>query len=482
MAPVPRFIPVPLGPASAGARSSNVSSARITNGFVEATEAGKSAFAIYADPGLALRVTFTNEGVIRGGLTFGSLLYVVAGETLYKVTSDGTKTEIGDVFGERPVIIARNAQSPNPQIVIVADADVYVLQSNTLVAFPDTDLPDTVVSATFIDNYIVFLLADGRFFWSAVNDADSIDALDFETAEGRPDGGVRNITLGREMWVFGDESVEIYATSDNVDDPFIRIGGGFISRGCKAKHSVCVADNTVIWLSDNGLIVRAQGFTPIRISNYEVERDIQTTTNAQEASQIEAFVWNEGGHEFYQISSQTWTHVYDFSTQLWHRKSSLGLTRSRINQYFRAFDKHIVGDYSSNTLYTMSMDTYDEAGSELVFGIITPVLDEQGFYITWDALLLDMELGVGDAGADDEGPDFNPRVMLNWSDDGGHTWGSERERPLGEQSNFKGKLQFNNLGTSKEQGRIYQIRVSAACKKVVIQAHAKIKVHRAQAA
>jgi hypothetical protein len=481
MAPVSRFMPIPLGPSSNPARSSNVSTALLVNCFVEASETGKNSFAIYADPGLVTRETFTDAGSIRGGLLLGNLLYVVAGETLYSVTSDGTQTEIGDVLGTQAVIFARNAAA-TPQVVIVADSILYLLVGGVLSVFPDADLPDLVVSASFIDNYIVFLLSDGRFFWSAVNDADDIDALDFKTAEGRPDGGVRNITLGREMWVFGDESIEVYATSNDATDPFPRIGGGFISRGCKSKHSVCTADNTVVWASDNGMVMRASGFTPVRISNSAVERDLQRTIDAQRATRIEAFVWNEGGHEFYQISGLDWTWVYDFSTSLWHKKDSVGSTRSRIRHYFRAFDLHIVGDNDSAKLYRMSIDLYDEAGDALIMTIRTPIFDEQGHYITWDALLLDMEMGVGDAGADEDSAEINPTVMLNWSDDGGKTWGFERERPLGRQSKFKGRLQFNQLGTSREQGRAYQIRISAACKKVVIQAHARIRVHRAQAA
>lgn len=482
MAPVSRFLPIPLGPSSSPARSSNVSTAKIINAFVEVTEAGKSGFTIYGDMGLDEFVSFANEGSIRGGLLFGASLYVVAGETLYKVISDGTKTTIGDVFGTLPVIFARNAQSPNPQIIIVADSIVYLLQADVLTVFPDADLPATVVSATFIDNYIVFLLADGRFFWSTVNDADDIDPLDFKTAEGRPDGGVRNITLGREMWVVGDETTEVYATSTDVTDPFPRIGGGFISRGSKSKHAICIADNTLVMPTDSGIVVRMSGFTPLRISNSAVERDLQRTYNAQRASEIEGFVWNDGGHEFYQISGPDWTWVYDFSTRLWHGKESLGILRSKIRHYFRAFDQHIVGNHASATLYRMSAEYYDEDGQELVMTIRTPVFDEQGYYITWDCLMLDMEMGVGNALADSAGPNFNPRVMLNWSDDGGHTWGPERERPLGEQSNFKGRLQFNQLGTSREQGRSYQIRISAACKKVAIQAHARIRAHKAQAA
>ena len=360
-----KTISIPIGPGSDPARSKYAGVATVINAFAEASQQGKVPFALYSDPGLVAFATFANEGSIRGIERFGSIAYVVAGETLYKVASDATTTTIGTVIGEESVIFARNAQSPNPQIIIVSDADVYLLQNNVVVAFPDADLPDVVVSATFIDQYIVFLLRDGRFFWSEVNDADDIDALNFKTAEGRPDNGVVNVTIGREMWVLGEETVEVYATSSDADDPFPRVPGGFIGRGCKARHSAKAFDNSLIWVDDLGRVVKPQGgFTPVRVSNHGVESDIQRSINNQTASEIEGFVWSEGGHEFYQLSGADWTWVLDASNSYWHKKDSLGEPRSRIRHYARAFDKHIVGNFETATIYTMSMTAYDEAGDE----------------------------------------------------------------------------------------------------------------------
>jgi len=471
-----QILTIPLGPQSDPARSKYMGEPVITNGFVEKSQEGKTQYAIYGDMGLIDFTTFT-EGPMRGCIQIGARLYVVAGETLWRVAADGTKTLIGDILGEHSVIFARNANVP-PEIIIVADTTVYHLQNDVLQVFPDNDLPIAlVVSATFIAQRIVFLLSDARFFWSDVNNADSVDALNFKTAEARPDGGVRNITVGGEMWVMGEETVEIYGLSTDASDPFPRLSGGFIPCGTRAKHSVCLVDNNVNWVNDKGLVVRGQ--QAARISNYGVERDIQRMIDAQTVSQIEAFGYSEGGHEFYQVSGTDWTWRHDFSNGTWQKKESLGNTRSKIHHYCRAFDKHLVGDMDAAALYQMKFGVYDESGDELTLGIKTPIMDEQGYYILWDSVIVDAELGVG-SGTDTAAPEYNPRMMLTWSDDAGHTWSVERERPLGKQGNWKGRVMFNQLGQSKEQGRMFNIRISAPVKKTILQAKARVRLVAAQ--
>ncbi len=475
-----KLIPVPLGPESDPARSKYVGSPTIYNGFIEASQQGKVKFAIHADPGLISFTTFANEGSIRGGIVLGSVAYIVAGETLYKVTSDGTKTTIGDVIGTRSVIIARNAAAA-PEIIIVADSTVYHLVSDVLQVHPDGDLPASlVVSVASLGHRIVYLLSDGRFFWSDVNDADAVQALNFKTAEARPDAGVRNIVLGSMMWVMGEETTEVFGLSTDTSDPFPRIQGVLLEHGTRSKHAVCAGDNSLIWPSHKAVIVRASGFSAKVISTGAVNRDLQAAIDAQTAAEIEAFVWTEGGHEFYQISSSDWTWVHDFSTKRWHKKDSQGESRSKIRHYFRAFDQHIVGDFESATLYKMRMDAYDEAGDELVMRIVTPIMDEQGYYIIWDGLQIDMELGVGDASADSASDEFNPKASLRWSDDGGNNWSPWRERPLGQQGNYKGRVSYSQLGMSKEQGRMFELSISAGVKKVALQARARVRLMPAQ--
>jgi len=63
---------------------------------------------------------------------------------------------------------------------------------------------------------------------------------------------------------------------------------------------------------------------------------------------------------------------------------------------------------------------------------------------------LDLESST-DAGLD-------PRVMLRWSDDGGHTWSNEHWAPLGKVGEYSQRVFWRRLGmTLKLRDRVYEV-------------------------
>jgi hypothetical protein len=67
-------------------------------------------------------------------------------------------------------------------------------------------------------------------------------------------------------------------------------------------------------------------------------------------------------------------------------------------------------------------------------------------------LQLDMETGVGDSNTAD------PQVILQWSDDGGHTWSSEFWRSMGAIGQYGYRTLWRRLGmTTKLRDRVYEI-------------------------
>lgn len=307
-------IGIPFGPTSDAARAADVGQPTLINCFAEASTQGKSPFALYSDPGLVAFATFPGgETTIRGVWTVGTQLYAVADERLYSISPVGVPTFIGNVLGTGTVITATNRKA-TPQTAIIADSHCYILESGVLTEIADPDLPANVHSCDYMDGYTIYGIRDGRFFISALDDAGNIDALDFTTAEGSPGAGVRVKVFGRELWYFKTDAVEIYQNTGNASFPFEKLGGGFLSRGLFGKITPAAFDNSIVWVASNGLVVRGDNYVPRRISNHAVERDIQTTINAGLADTMEGFVYQEGGHEFYQLSSSTWTWVYDAAT------------------------------------------------------------------------------------------------------------------------------------------------------------------------
>jgi len=63
-----------------------------------------------------------------------------------------------------------------------------------------------------------------------------------------------------------------------------------------------------------------------------------------------------------------------------------------------------------------------------------------------------------DAGTD-------PKAMLRYSDDGGHTWSSEIWRSVGKIGKYEWRAVWNRLGSSRN--RVYELTVSDPVKWVV---------------
>lgn len=464
-------IRVPLGPGADPARAKVVGEPTIINAFAEASEQGKAPFAIYTDPGLTEYLSFGSELGTRGLFALDGRRYVLADEHLYAVDSVGGTTLIGTVLGTASIIVATNKKTNYPQAAIVADSNVYTLENGVLVNFADADLPTGVHSCAYLDGYTIFGLRDGTFYITGINNH-SVDALDFAEAEGDPDGGVRVFVSGRDLFYFGERSTEVWQNTGNADFPFERLPGGFMPVGCKSKYTPCNFDNSVMWVDDAGRVVRAENYIAKRMSTHGVERDIQRTIDAGRADEMEAFVYREGGHEFYFLNGPDWTWVYDAASGKWHQKVSHGLSRSKIRQYLRSGDQHIVGDHTAGKLHIMSLSSYDEAGGHLVTTIRSPVVSEPGQAIVWDSLLIDTQMGVG-RGVDQHSAE--PKLSLRWSDDGGQTWKGPRERPLGALGRYEGRIQFNDLGSSNLQGRSYEISISAPVERCVVSAHAVVR-------
>ena len=465
-------VPIRFGPDSNPARSPNVSVGLLTNCFAENPEDGREELPIYSGPGLVEFSTPAVVGGVRGIIAIGNVMYAVVGEQLFKILSSGAANSLGTVLGQTTVIMSVNRKAPFQQITIVTDNEVYHLENDVLTLMADLDLPAGVNSCAFIDGYTIYLLNDGVFYISAINDSASVNALDFAEAEGSPDNGVRVFVNGREVMIFGETTTEIWVNTGAAEFPFQRMQGGFMLVGCLSKHSPASIDNTVFWVSNKGHVVRAEGNVGKRISNHGVERDIQAARDAGNASLIEAFVWTDGGHEFYQLTSPLWTWVYDAATGFWAKRESYGGGRSIIKQYVSAFNKHIVGDAATNKLYQMTFDAHDEAGQHMITAVRSQTVDAVPYDLQWNALVIDMELGVGRGSTVHS---TEPKIMLRWSDDGGRTWSAEREWPLGKQSEFTGEIRFNRLGRSKGQGRVFELRCSAPVRRMFIKARAEVE-------
>ena len=93
--------------------------------------------------------------------------------------------------------------------------------------------------------------AQGQWFISALYDSATINALQFATAESKPDPLLRVMVINRELWLFGSASIEPWQDSGASPFPFTRITGAVMDRGTAAALSPANLTGTAFWLGDD---------------------------------------------------------------------------------------------------------------------------------------------------------------------------------------------------------------------------------------
>ena len=194
------------------ARSLNAADNAMINLYPEMVpEGGKQPAFLSRCPGLTLRVT-VGFGPIRGMWQHGGYLYVVSGNTFYQVSSTWTVVAKGTVAGTGLVSMADNGT----QIMIVTDPAGYIYNTSTGVfaQITDPDYPGASM-VDYLDGYFVFIQPNSQRIWvTALLDGTSVDPLDFVSAEGDPDNIVSMIVDHREVWLFGNNSTEVWYNAD----------------------------------------------------------------------------------------------------------------------------------------------------------------------------------------------------------------------------------------------------------------------------
>ncbi len=473
-------------------RSINAADNRMVNLFPEIVpEGGKETAFLQRAPGLR-QLAVLPTGPVRGLWTFGNYAYAVAGGRFYQIDSAWNYADKGAVAGAGPVNMVDNGT----QLFIAAGATGYIYNANTDVFAQITD-PDFygAVGVGFLDGYFVYNEPNSQKFWvTSLYDGTSVDPLDFASAEGSPDDLVTLIVDHREVWLFGQTSVEVWYNAGLPDFPLARIQGAFNEIGCQAPYSVAKLDNALFWLGKdargNGVVYRSKGYTGERVSTHAVEWQIQQYSTLADAV---AYTYQQDGHAFYVLNFPTanTTWVYDVSTGVWHERAGWennSFTRHRGQCQMNFNNEIVIGDYVAGNLYAYDMTVYTEADTIqkwLRSWRALPTGQNDLKRTAQHNLQLDCESGVGLAGSeiDEEialaaesgalivtedgkligcGSTFvqgaNPQVMLRWSDDGGHTWSNEHWKSMGKIGQYGRRVIWRRLGmTLKLRDRVYEI-------------------------
>lgn len=441
------------------ARTKAFDAQRCVNLYPELSGSGTSRTVamLVGTPGLLTWGTY-GTGPTRGTLRFSaSILLVVSGSAVYSVNASGVATLLTGALAAAttPVSMASNGIAV---MVTTGGSDGYVIDPTGYTVTQITD-PDFLggVNVGFLDGYFVWNVPNsGKFQYSQLYGT-SVDGLDFATAEGSPDNLVASIVNYRELWLFGENSTEVWYNQGDTDNIFGRLQGAFMEVGCAAANSVAKMDNTVFWLGADdrgqGVVYRATGYTPQRVSTHAIEFAIGEYATLSDAI---GYTYQQEGHSFYVLTFPTGnaTWVYDAATDLWHerawRSGDGALNRHRSNCQATFAGKTLVGDWETGAIYALDLNTFSDAGAVIPRIRAAPYFaNDDEFYMVFNMFQLEMETGVTGI------------AVLQFSDDDAKTWSNEAQRSLGEIGETV-RVRWRRLG--KSRARVFRVTITDSVK------------------
>jgi hypothetical protein len=265
------------------------------------------------------------------------------------------------------------------------------------------------------------------------------------------------------LWLFGANTTEVFYNSGASAFPIERISGAFIEHGILAPASALVLDNTPIWLSfDNRtgerLVVRASGYSPQIVTDDFMSYQLDQMTTLSDAR---AYGYMEGGHTFYVLTfpTENKTFCMDLKTNLWHRRASFPENgRHRADWCVSFAGKTLVGDYQNGKIYEMSQNILDDDGEEIQRAwTIGESAGEDGNRLFHHELIVKLETGLTAT------TETNPKLMLDYTDNGGKAWSDERLLGSGLIGTYdEGDVRAKRLGSARR--RHYRLKTSASRK------------------
>lgn len=458
-------------------KSVNVDAQRCVNMFPEIVESGtgKGGDIAYLAPTPGLeKILSVGNGPIRCvHVDSAGVIFVVSGNQLFKLTyalgvwsAVSLSIDVYSTFSTSSgrVYAASIAVGADTKTVFV-DGDQQYLYWNaygfaTYAAsgYGSITNPTHVI---YLDGYFIFVSGGTNQFYVSDINSFVVSPLSFASSEGDPDNIVSIISNNRDLWIFNEKTTEVFSNTGNADFPFERVAGGFIEKGCAAKHSVAKIDGFVFWLgrdqSGQGIVYGARGMVPERISTHAVEAAMKRYADISTAT---AYTYQSGGHSFYVLNFTEGTWVYDFSTKLWHERAytnSGALERHRADNHIfvESLGIHLVGDYANNKVYKLNDDYFSDEGAEITRLRAAPHVSNGLLRLFCNGFKLDIESGVG---LNETSQGNDPQIMLDYSDDGGHTWSSELWTSMGKIGEYKKRIYWRRLGSFRD--RVFRIKIT----------------------
>src|SRR5215469_3325228 len=230
----------------------------------------------------------------------------------------------------------------------------------------------------FIDTFLVFNRPGTRFFYTTTSNVLEPFNPDYIAAKsGWNDVLAVACCLHDNIWLLGNQTTEVWFNSGGALFPFQRMPNSILQQGCVAAYSPVIADNAIYWLSQDrwgrNMIMRGEGYTAKRISNFAVEQIWNTYGYVGDCV---GMAFQYGGHEtlgWYFPSAGAWW-AYGAATGQWHQRTYNGITQPWLG-YCTAYwgsvagigevNGLLVGSRTGPQLYLLDRNGYTDGGTPI---------------------------------------------------------------------------------------------------------------------
>jgi len=431
-------------------------------------------------PGL-YQVATSGESVTdssRGEKTFKSRLYVVNGQTLFRVNADHTLTNLGQIESDARVVMVNN---DTQLLILVPGGAGYIFEddTDTLTEITDSDFRanGNPQYACFIDGYFVFTTDEKKFIVSALNDGLTYDALDFGSAESSPDGVVVPFVQNNQLFVGGEFTVEAFQNIGGNEFPFQR-SGLFLQQGVFSPFSPTQTADTILFIGggedESPAVWALAGNGTQKVSTQAID-DMLRRLTADELADVYGWSYGQAGHYFVGFALPDTCIVFDTATNRWHERTSrveisgaIQTISYRVRGFATAYGRLYVTDSQDGRIGVADMDTYTEYGAEIARIVATQPFQNNMEPFFLPLLEVTVESGVGNSACP------NPQIRLQVSRDGGKTWSDERSRSIGAIGQYNRRAVWRRNGRSSRFD-VYRLLMSDPVKPVILQLTAQIE-------
>lgn len=420
----------------------------------------------YQTPGIQTVATAPDTGWRCLYVSTTGGLYGAVGSSVVRIKPDGAAYAV-TVLGHLATSIGYVSMVDNGISLIIVDGS-----SSGQVVDLVTDVMTDIGNAAFygasrvdlLDGYLLFNRPDtNQFYISKFLDVD-FDGLDFAGKTGFSDKLIGVGATKRQLFLFGQQTTEVWYNSGDADFTFTRMPGAFIQHGCVTAGTIAQFDGSLYWLSrsETGeyMVMRTEGYDRARKSTYAIEAEFAKYETLTDAT---AYIYQQNGHPFYVLNfpaaDKTW--VYDISVDMWQERVWMdeagGEHRQRANCHAFYNGETLVGDWENGKLYRQSLSLFTDDGNEMIRIRTFPHMIGDGNRMIYRTFQADIQCGEGVPFGDPL-----PELRLRFSDTRGRSWLNHIANSLAPTGDFLHSCKFNRLGVARD--RVFELSWVANCK------------------